>query len=140
MGNVLYVSHLSSIAIRTYEVSGSLDRMMFFNRSGEIRCRLTRSQHILEARKVSKTWWFYPVSLFLFRVPELLEQRLASMWHDDMIHQKDWKPFITAILRDWGKSRKMVRLLHVILSKPIPDLMGFSASEFWRNYYFKNYH
>lgn len=82
---------------------------MFFNHSGDTACRLDRNQRIMEPPGITKKWWFNAFSPMLFNVPEVYYLRLDGVWHDDMVHEKDWEPFIADTLSDWQHSRVIVR-------------------------------
>ena len=89
---------------------------MFFNRLGEVGCRLDRGQLILETCDISETWWFYTISLIFFGIPKGYNNRLCAVWRDNLVDVRDWEPFLEYMLGDWKQSKYTVRHTSHILT------------------------
>ena len=80
---------------------------------GERHARLSRDQAILvddaqESRHVA-----FLTSLLSFQASAGYQARLNDIFIDHLVYAHQWKPFMSACLRDWKATSKMVRVLSI---------------------------
>ena len=65
----------------------------FLNHFGQLHCRLSRDQSILDAEPSSTYWLSSTLSRILFGVPASFVDRFERLYLDTMVYTKDFQEF-----------------------------------------------